>query len=61
MNRFHKLNSLDEVSEASQALPKGFDAGFAITFSSEEAAEHRNLPNGLSEGGVLGIGFFART
>ena len=49
MNCFHKLNPQDEIPDASQAVPKGFNAGLVITFSSEEAAEHRNLPNDLAQ------------
>ncbi len=49
MNGFHKLNPFDKVSDASQALPKGFHAGFAIAFATEKAAGHRDLPNGLAQ------------
>ena len=41
----HMLHSLDEVSQTLHAQPEGFDAGFAIAFSAEEAAEHGDLSN----------------
>lgn len=50
MSCSHKLNSLDEVSDANEALPKGFHAGFAIALATEEATEHRNLANDLAQG-----------
>lgn len=40
-------HALDEVSQTLHTQPKGFDAGFAIAFSAEEAAEHGDLPDDL--------------
>jgi hypothetical protein len=45
------LDPFDEIPDALKAEPKRLDAGFAVTFSGEEATEHGDSPDTL-EGGV---------
>ncbi len=45
------FDALDEVSDALEAQPEGFYTRFAVTFSSEEAAEHGDAPDDLADGG----------
>ena len=39
----HMLHPLDEIAQTLHALPKSFDAWFAIPFHAEEATEHGDL------------------
>jgi hypothetical protein len=48
MNRPHMLDPLDEIPDALEAQPEGFYVRFAVTFSSEEAAEHGDLPDDVA-------------
>ena len=51
-------HSLDEIPQALHAQPEGFDAGFAVALSNEEAAEHGDLPDEFACcGRVLGNDF----
>ena len=45
------LDAPDEVAKSREAQPEGFNAGFAVALTSEEAAEHGDLPNHLAEAG----------
>lgn len=35
----------NEIPQVLHAQPEGFDAGFVVAFSAEEAAEHGDLPD----------------
>ena len=56
INRSHELHPADEVAESGEAQPEGLDAGFAVAFAAEEAAEHGDLPDHLAELG-RGVGW----
>ena len=45
------LAPFDEIPDALKAKPKRLDAGFAVTFSGEEATEHGDLPDNLAQRG----------
>ena len=50
MNRAHMFDALDKLPDALKAEPEGFYTRFAVTFSSEEATEHGDLPDDLADG-----------
>ncbi len=50
MNRSHMFDALDKIPDALKAEPDGFYTRFAVTFSSEEATEHGDLPDDLADG-----------
>jgi len=61
MNRLHLFNASDEAIELGKALPEGFDAGFAVAFAGEEAAEHGDAADDFAQSGHFwGGGFSAR-
>ena len=51
MNGSYELDPPDKVAEPCEAQPEGLDAWFAVAFASEEATEHGDQPDHLSEVG----------
>ncbi len=43
------LDAIDEIPDALEAPPKGFDAGFTVPLSAEKPAEHGDLPDDFTD------------
>jgi hypothetical protein len=54
------LDAVDEIPDTRKAKPKCLDAGFAFTFSSEEATEHGDSANNLAQRGYRFRSIFLR-
>ena len=51
INCLHMFHSDHEVAQSLHPRPEGFDAGFAVALSGEEATKHGDLSDNLPNGG----------
>lgn len=51
MKRPHMLDAIDEIPDALEAQPEGFNAGFAVALAPEKTAQHGDLADHLADRG----------